>query len=316
MCGFPLPRQRQIDNVKFCVHPPIRGLDNGVYGMEGIGSSFGLGGPGGTASLFAGVLHTDVTASAFADEVARRAVPDTAVSASIAAGDTISLSAEALSLAGQQSPASGGEGTGGDARREQLAASLEDAMRHVADAHGDRAATAFMGLVMKRLGDGSVSEESLGNGLLDGLRFIDRQFGTAAGDSLIARFNGGLNDSINGFFGNGHDELFLASTTMVGQGGASVTGGVLPTLSPAGGGTEGGDLLKQMLEDLKNLRLSGVDETGTGAAAAASGNADSIVSSANPVAIQSANSGALKTPFAAYASPSPSSSGLLLDMSV
>lgn len=278
--------------------------------MDGIGSTFGLGGPGAAASLFAGVLHTDVTVSAFATEVARRAVPETAASASLAAQDTVSLSAESLSLAGQQSLASGSDGDAAGAGREQLAASLEDAMRHVADAHGDRAATAFMGLVMKRLGDGPVNEESLGNGLLDGLRFIDRQFGTAAGDSLIARFNGGLNDSLNGFFGNGHDELFIASTTMVGQGGASVTGGVLPTLTSAEGSAESGDLLKQMLEDLKNLRLSGVEAKGavSSPGGTATGQVDSTMSPAGVVAG--------KTPLAAYLAPSPSSSGLLVDMSV
>lgn len=278
--------------------------------MDGIGSTFGLGGPGVAASLFAGVLHTDVTASAFATEVARRAVPDAAASASTAAQDTVSLSAESLALAGQQSLASGGEGDAAGAGRQQLAASLEDAMRHVADAHGDRAATAFMGLVMKRIGDGTVNEESLGNGLLDGLRFIDRQFGTAAGDSLIARFNGGLNDSLNGFFGNGHDELFIASTTMVGQGDTSVTGGVLPTLTSAEGSPESGDLLKQMLEDLKDLRLSGGDTTGAGTSTkvVASGQVDSTTSPSEVVAG--------KTPLAAYLTPSPSSSGLLVDMSV
>ncbi len=93
-----------------------------------------------------------------------------------------------------------------------LEKALADTVSYMADKFGDKAATAMIGLVYKRVGDGAVTEENLGNALLDVVKFVDQNFGIEAGDGLIEHLNGTLNDSLNAYFDNGSNEDFLAVT--------------------------------------------------------------------------------------------------------
>lgn len=115
----------------------------------------------------------------------------------------------------------GGLGEDGQPRdKSELREALGDAMDWVRERFGDEAAAAASGMVMASTSNG-VTEESLGDGLLNALKLIDRNYGIAAGDAAIARFNQGVNAELNEYFDNGKNELFLASTTSVD--GASAT---------------------------------------------------------------------------------------------
>ena len=89
-----------------------------------------------------------------------------------------------------------------------LAAALVDTMDYIGDEFGADAATAAMGIVYSRVGNGDITEDSLGKGLLDVVRLIDRTFGFEGGDKLLNRFNGDLNDTLNEYFDNGLTEQF------------------------------------------------------------------------------------------------------------
>ena len=101
-----------------------------------------------------------------------------------------------------------------------LQTSLADAVESVRQSHGDAAATAVMGIVIKGVGDGAGGEDALGDALVSALKFIDRNFGVAAGDAAMATFNGSLNSAINDFYQNGHLEEFYASDGSSGTGSA------------------------------------------------------------------------------------------------
>lgn len=93
---------------------------------------------------------------------------------------------------------------------EALEKSLTEAVSFVEDNFGDRAARTFMGVVLQNAGSKALGEDDLGNALVDGLEFIDRAFGIAAGDKAMSFFNGDLNQALNGYFQNGKNESFLA----------------------------------------------------------------------------------------------------------
>lgn len=102
------------------------------------------------------------------------------------------------------------EGTERTVDQAGLEKAVSGAVSYVEENFGDRAARTVMGIVLKRVSSGPVTEDSLGEGFVDALEFIDRAFGIASGDKAMERFNGELNNAINGFFQNGHDESFLA----------------------------------------------------------------------------------------------------------
>ncbi|MUM77396.1 hypothetical protein GKC30_07115 [Pseudodesulfovibrio sp. F-1] len=91
------------------------------------------------------------------------------------------------------------------ALRDSLAATLD----WVRERFGNETGAAASGMLMAATAD-TVSEETLGQGLLDTLRFIDRNQGFAAGDEAIARFNAGVNGQLNAYFDNGRSEQFMA----------------------------------------------------------------------------------------------------------
>ena len=105
-----------------------------------------------------------------------------------------------------------------------LESALADAVDYVRAQHGDAAATAVMGIIVKGVGDGSGGEDALGDAMVSALQFIDRNFGVAAGDAAMTKFNGALNSSINDYYQNGHLEEFYASD---GTGGTSGLGGAV-----------------------------------------------------------------------------------------
>jgi len=106
----------------------------------------------------------------------------------------------------------------------ELQSALADAVDYVRQQHGDAAATAVMGIIAKGVGDGSGGEDVLGDAMVSALQFIDRNFGVAAGDAAMTKFNGALNSSINDYYQNGHLEQFYASD---GTGGSSGLGGAV-----------------------------------------------------------------------------------------
>ncbi|NDV24364.1 hypothetical protein [Desulfovibrio sp. JC022] len=90
-----------------------------------------------------------------------------------------------------------------------LAGALASAADFIEGKFGHEAATAFKGIVIANSGD-QITEESLSNGLLKSVQFIDRNFGFAAGDQVMDNFNSNLNNAMNEYFENGLQEHFFA----------------------------------------------------------------------------------------------------------
>lgn len=92
----------------------------------------------------------------------------------------------------------------------ELADALAEASDFIESEFGRDAATAFKGIVIANSGD-QVTEESLSNGLLQSIQFIDRNFGFSAGDKVMDHFNANLNNVMNNHFENGLQEHFFAA---------------------------------------------------------------------------------------------------------
>jgi hypothetical protein len=90
-----------------------------------------------------------------------------------------------------------------------LVGSLEDTVRWIEEQYGKDAATTAMGMVVQSAASGQ-SEQAIGDGLLNTLKMIDRNFGINASDTAIAKFNSGVNKELNSFFDNGSQEVFHA----------------------------------------------------------------------------------------------------------
>jgi len=86
--------------------------------------------------------------------------------------------------------------------------SLGSTMDWLRDKFGDETAAAAAGMILQSTSSG-VNEDTLGEGLLNTLKFIDRNFGIAAGDATMAQFNSGINSALNEFFDNGKMEMFF-----------------------------------------------------------------------------------------------------------
>ena len=104
------------------------------------------------------------------------------------------------------------------AQLQKLESALGGSVSYMANKHGEQAASAMIGIVYKRLGEGEINEQTLGNALLDVTRFIDSNFGTDKGDEFMAHLNGNLNDAMNEFFDNGQNETFFAASSLQGGG--------------------------------------------------------------------------------------------------
>lgn len=91
-----------------------------------------------------------------------------------------------------------------------LKKSLADSIDYVRENFGAEAATAMVGILAKGMAGGEATEETLGQSLLNVVKFMDRNFGFEGGDKIMAQFNGQLNDSLNRYFENGFEEQFYA----------------------------------------------------------------------------------------------------------
>ena len=157
------------------------------------------------------LLHPSETAGTFASDIMRRvgnATTDEAATAAVPGDAEKKL-----------------------AQKNQLESALAGTVNYMADTFGEKAGTAMMALVYKRIGDGEVTEESLGNAFLDVTRFIDNNFGTDKGDAFIDHLNGTLNDSLNAYFDNGVTERFLAVTVPVSSLASGVTSDMAADIS-------------------------------------------------------------------------------------
>lgn len=106
----------------------------------------------------------------------------------------------------------GAEGDGQNPKDpSDLAGALANAAEFIEGKFGHEAATAFKGIVISNSGD-QITEDSLSNGLLKSIQFIDRNFGFAAGDQVMDHFNSNLNNAMNDYFENGLQEHFFASS--------------------------------------------------------------------------------------------------------
>ena len=92
-----------------------------------------------------------------------------------------------------------------------LRESLGDTLDWISERFGEDAGTAAASMMLSAT-SGTVDEQAIGDGLLSTLKFIDRNFGYAAGDAAIARFNTGVNRELNEYFDNGLSEVFYAET--------------------------------------------------------------------------------------------------------
>ncbi|WP_316898022.1 hypothetical protein [Pseudodesulfovibrio indicus] len=90
----------------------------------------------------------------------------------------------------------------------ELRDELASTMDWLRERFGDETASAAAGMIIQSTASG-VTEDTLGEGMLNVLKFIDRNFGIAAGDEAMARFNSGINNALNNFFDNGLNELFF-----------------------------------------------------------------------------------------------------------
>ena len=102
-----------------------------------------------------------------------------------------------------------GERGGGEEQAQALADELAGTMDFIRGRFGRKAATAAMALVMEHTAGGA-DEDSLGRGLVEALKLVERDFGPEGGDALMAHLNTRLNPAINAYFDNGATEVFLA----------------------------------------------------------------------------------------------------------
>lgn len=183
---------------------------------------------------YGGLARMGAVGSAFAADISKRISAASGLDASAANGTEPS-----------------GEQADKIAQLSKLESALSGTVAYMSKTHGDQAASAMIGLIYKRIGDGGVTEESLGNALLDVTRFIDKNFGVDKGDAFMDHLNGSLNDSMNAFFDNGVEEKFIDASQFqagsAGSGGGS--GGVESLMAQLA--EEYADSVKALLEEAR-----------------------------------------------------------------
>ncbi|QLA17454.1 hypothetical protein [Desulfolutivibrio sulfoxidireducens] len=171
-----------------------------LFGQTATGSGSASGSSSGSGGTVVSVSTTSIgreEIEVFASEILRRA-------------EASENEADDAGTDGSETDAST---DGQDRKGSALASALADAVDFIREEYGSDAATAAMGLVMQNVGDGALTEDSLGDGLVAALKFIDKNLGIAAGDAVMAEFNGALNTAINRYFENGVEEEFVAVET-------------------------------------------------------------------------------------------------------
>ncbi len=122
------------------------------------------------------------------------------------------LSAFAAEMAARLStvPGDSQEGEQGESKNPTvLVNSLTSTLSWIDERFGRAAMTAAAGMIMGA-SQGDSTEDGLSDGLVRTLQMIENNWGTAAGDQAISKFNGSLNENLNEFFDNGSAEKFLA----------------------------------------------------------------------------------------------------------
>ncbi len=214
-------------------------------------------------SLFSGlttpviVSETSVSSSAFSLGKAAKAYGENSlVSSSVTIGqDEIETFAKDV-MARIDASGLGAQDAGENAGA-NLEQALADSVDYVRENFGDEAAVAMVGIVYKGLGDGDISEDDLGQSLLNVVKFMDQNFGFAGGDKIMAQFNGQLNDSLNRYFENGFEEKFYAVNGEAGTANSLMSALSLTAASVAG---KYGDEAAQTVMDIitSNLEEKGI----------------------------------------------------------
>lgn len=135
-----------------------------------------------------------------------------------------------------------------------LRESLGSTLDWITERFGEEAGAAAAGMMMGAT-SGTADEDAIGSGLLNTLKFIDRNFGYAAGDSAIARFNAGVNRDLNEYFDNGLNEVFQVADSPSGvSSGQGVTARFFARAvqDADAGGQDAASLTEQLLADLKS----------------------------------------------------------------
>lgn len=154
-----------------------------------------------------------------------------------------------------------GEESGLSRDNQDLRESLGQSLDWVRERFGDDAAAAASGMVMSATANG-VTEDTLGEGLLNVAKFIDRNYGAAAGDAAIANFNADVNVALNEYFDNGKYETFHVASESpesvvagaVAAGNAeteAITARFFARAVEENGGQEQVDPNQQLLEDIQ-----------------------------------------------------------------
>ncbi len=125
--------------------------------------------------------------------------------------------AEAVALAEAATAGAPQAATAGAADPSRLGEAFRNTVDFIREEFGDKTAQAAMALVSRQLGKEDVSEEDLGRALLETVKLVDRNFGFAAGDTLMGHLNGELNSALNAYFDNGFQESFFAVTPHAGK---------------------------------------------------------------------------------------------------
>jgi hypothetical protein len=143
-----------------------------------------------------------------------------------------------------------GEAKDSGALRDQLASTMD----WVRDKFGDDTAAAAAGMIIQATSSG-VNEDTLGNGLLNVLKFIDRNFGANAGDTAISQFNAGINTALNEFFDNGRNEIFhVAESSGDGSATQAASDRIITQAAQPAQGTDSSDTLDQLNQLLEQLK--------------------------------------------------------------
>ncbi len=139
-----------------------------------------------------------------------------------------------------------------------LANSMGDTMEWLRQEFGGDMAQSAMSLMASRIDNPEgMTEESFSRGLLETIRLVDEQHGFAAGDRVMAHFNGSLNNAINTYFDNGLSETFFATSPQAaGPGQPRVAYGVATDALE-----KGGESLMQAIQDQLDAMLDAANET-------------------------------------------------------
>lgn len=262
------------------------------------------------------VSATAVAYGGVAARAGATVVTGTAGASGAAGMSTARAWAEALAqrLDAQQAAAGSetADGSGASAETKDSAAladALTGALETIAQRLGQATATASIGLLARRMDEGDITEDTLGQGLLDVLRLVDRTFGTTEGDALMATFNGSLNRALNAYFDNGLSETFYAASPGSGTGTTTQAASGLVAQMQDALGQDAADLVAQILGQGLEQDAS---YTGLRSALADAGQAlEADYGASAATALSQAAGGTLAT----LAAP-PQAPGLLLDVAV